>query len=176
MKSLSELPERDKTDETQQLIGDNPVKLLVNSPTGDVLVKPENLMANITGAAGSSDTWANIEQIKEAYEKGPEIVGQHDLFDNIEWFKEKFPHCQSEDTFVAYLPNVVDNAATGTYKSALEDLYKTKNYVTYGVLNYTGGANIRRFIISDYFNNKELYITINNTSINTDKQRFIKKW
>ena len=67
----------------------------------------------------------------------------------------------------------MDNAATGHYKTALGNLYKTKNYVTYGTLNYPGGRDIRRFIINETFSNKELYITINNTSINTAHQRFI---
>lgn len=107
MKRLSELPERDRTDETQQLIGDNPVKLLAATPTEDVLVKPEDLMAKITGIEGSSDMWANLEQIKEAYEKGPEAP-ETLFYTNGEagsWLKEHCPHYQNNNNLFIYLPN-----------------------------------------------------------------------
>ena len=165
MKSLSELPERDKTDETQQFIGDNPVKLLVNSPTEDVLVTPEHLLPQIDSISNSNDAWIKLEQLKEAYGKGIS-VGVQDLYEDTSWFKDNFPHCQSEDTFVAYLPNVVYNSGTVRYKIALSELYKTKNYVTYGALNFTGYGDPRLSILFPS-NNNEQYITLNQEVLNT---------
>lgn len=171
MKSLSELPERDKTDETQQFIGDNPVKLLVNSPTEDVLVAPEHLLPQIDSISNGNDAWLKLEQLKEAYIKGIS-VGTRDLYEDTSWFKDNFPQCQQDDTFFAYLPNASDTYRHGTYKTALSNYYKTKNYVTYGTLNFGGSEDIKRGILfpSD---NTEQYITLNLDVLNTIKQWLI---
>lgn len=171
MKSLSELPERDKTDETQQFIGDNPVKLLVNSPTEDVLVTPEHLLPQIDSISNSNDAWIKLEQLKEAYIKGIS-VGARDLYEDTSWFKDNFPQCQRDDTFLAYLPDASDPYAHGSYKTALSNYYKTKNYVTYGALNYSRYQDIRRGILfpSD---NTEQYVTLNLDVLYTAKQWLI---
>lgn len=171
MKSLSELPERDKTDETQQFIGDNPVKLLVNSPTEDVLVTPEHLLPQIDSISNSNDAWIKLEQLKEAYGKGIS-VGVQDLYEDTSWFKDNFPQCQQDDTFLAYLPDASDPYDHGSYKTALSNYYKTKNYVTYGALNYTAGADIRRGVLFPSDNNEQ-YITLNQDVLHTSRQRLI---
>lgn len=171
MKSLSELPERDKTDETQQFIGNNPVKLLANSPTEDVLVTPEHLLPQIDSISNSNDAWIKLEQLKEAYIKWISI-GVQDLYEDTSWFKDSFPQCQQDDTFLAYLPNTSDPYAHGNYKTALSNYYKTKNYVTYGALNYTAGMDIRRGVLFPSANNEQ-YITLNQEVLHTGKQRLI---
>lgn len=79
------------------------MKLLLSNPTGDVLATPTELLPSITGTITSNDTWARLEQIKEAYEKGQEALSKAEYMDLC-------PKYYNPSTEVLYVngPNVAD--------------------------------------------------------------------